>query len=82
VLVACLVIVGPSAVIGISAGAVLGRTYWTSVATGVPSIAQPVLSLATTALVMTATLATGFVLAIGATPRAKRILLEDTIRRD
>ena len=40
VLVACLVIVGPSAVIGISARAVLGRAYWTSVATGVPSIAH------------------------------------------
>ena len=59
VLTAGLLIVGPGVVIGVTIGVVLGRAYWSSVAAGVPALAQPVVPLGTTALVVLGTLMAG-----------------------
>ncbi len=82
VLTASLLIVGPSAVFGIVIGAVLGRAYWTSVASGVPVVAQPVVPLAMVALIALGALATGCLLVAGPARMATRIHPGEIFRRD
>lgn len=73
VLTACLLIVGPGAAIGVATGVVLGRAYWSNVAAGVPAVAQPVVPLATTALIVLGALTTGCLLVVGPARLATRI---------
>ena len=82
VLTACLLIVGPGAVFGIVIGAVLGRAYWTSVAVGVPVVAQPVVPLALVALIALGALATGCMLVARPARLAARIHPGEILRRD
>lgn len=81
-LTACLLIVGPGAAIGVATGVVLGRAYWSSVAAGVPAIAQPVVPLAMTALIVLGALATGCLLVVGPARLATRIRPATILQRD
>ena len=82
VLMACLLIVGPGAVLGIVIGTVLGRAYWTSVAAGVPAVAQPVVPLAMTALIALGAFATGRLLVAGPARLATRARSAEILQRD
>jgi MacB-like periplasmic core domain len=79
---ACLLIQVPSAAIGVAAGAVLGRAYWSTVAAGVPAIAQPVVPIALAALVALGTLATSCLLVIGPALLATRIPTAEILQQD
>ena len=81
-LVASLLIVAPGAAIGVAVGVVLGRGYWTSVAAGVPAVAQPVVPLAMTAIVVLGALALGCLLVAGPARLAMRIRPTEILQRD
>ena len=82
VFAAGLFIVGPGAVIGVAIGVVLGRAYWASVAARVPAVAQSVVPLALTALVVLGTLVVGCLLVVGPARSAGRLRPAEILRRD
>jgi putative ABC transport system permease protein len=81
-LTASLLIVGPGAAIGVAIGVVLGRGYWSSVAAGVPAVAQPVVPLATAAVVVLGALVIGCLLAVGPARLATRVQPARILQRD
>jgi len=82
VLTASLFVVGPGTAIGMATGVVLGRAYWSSVAAGVPAVAQPVVPLALTAIVALGALAMGCLLVVGSARLATRIQPAGILQRD
>lgn len=81
-LTACLLIVGPGALIAVAAGVILGRTYWSVVASEVPALSRPVVPLAMVALGGLGALAAGCLIVIGPALLATRLHPAEILRRD
>lgn len=82
VLAAALLMVVPGAVIGIAGGVVLGRAYWSTVSAAVPAVAQPVVPLAMTVLVVLGALTGGCLLAAGPARLTTWIRPAEILERD
>ena len=72
-LTACLLIIAPGAMIALAAGAILGRTYRSVVASEVPALSRPVVPLAMVALGGLGALVAGCLIVIGPALLATRV---------
>ena len=68
--------------IALTVGIGLGRAYWSTVAAGVPAVAQPVVPVGVTALIVLAALAVGALLSVGPAYFATAIEPRDVLERD
>ena len=81
-LAASVLIVVPGAAIGVAIGVVLGRGYWLSLAARVPAVAQSVVPLEITALIVLGALATGCLLVLRPARLATRVRPTEVLERD